>query len=106
LRTSGSRYAKTICVKMWARKNKNRPVSGFFTKIAYFQVMNFIPVKVSTLYVWESFTSGTVYSLHRIFPGHLVIVRGQSLKSLATGTLRTNLYQSLHLEKLRIKLIT
>jgi hypothetical protein len=23
LRTSGSRYAKTICVKMWARKNKN-----------------------------------------------------------------------------------
>jgi hypothetical protein len=35
---------------MWARKNKNRPVSGSFTKIAYFQVMNFIPVKVSTLY--------------------------------------------------------
>jgi hypothetical protein len=27
------------------------PVSGFFTKIAYFQVMNFIPVKVSILYV-------------------------------------------------------
>jgi hypothetical protein len=50
LRTSGSRYAKTICVKMWARKNKNRPVSGFFTKIAYFQVINFIPVKVSILY--------------------------------------------------------
>jgi hypothetical protein len=36
---------------MWARKNKNRPVSGFFTKIAHFQVMNFIPVKVSTLYL-------------------------------------------------------
>jgi hypothetical protein len=50
LRTSGNRYAKTICVKMWARKNKNWPVSIFFTKIAYFQVMNFIPVKVSTLY--------------------------------------------------------
>jgi hypothetical protein len=47
-------FGKQICknryVKMWARKNKNRPVSGFFTKIAYFQVMNFIPVKVSTLY--------------------------------------------------------
>jgi hypothetical protein len=36
--------------KMWVRKNKNRPVSGFFTKIANVQVMNFIPVKVSTLY--------------------------------------------------------
>jgi hypothetical protein len=36
---------------MWASKNKNRPVSGFFTKTAYVQVMNFIPVKVSTLYV-------------------------------------------------------
>jgi hypothetical protein len=50
LHTSGTRYAKTICVKIWARKNKNWPVSVFFTKIAYFQVMNFIPVKVSTLY--------------------------------------------------------
>jgi hypothetical protein len=38
---------------MWARKNKNRPVSGFFTKTAYVQVINFIPVKVSTLYVKE-----------------------------------------------------
>jgi hypothetical protein len=55
------------------------------------------------IYVWESFTSGTVYSLHRIFQGHLVIVRGQSSKSLATGRLGTNLYQSLHLAKLRIK---
>jgi hypothetical protein len=36
---------------MWASKNKNQPVSGFFTKTAYVQVMNFIPVKVSTLYV-------------------------------------------------------
>jgi hypothetical protein len=36
---------------MWARKNKNRPVSGFFTKTAYVQIMNFIPVKVSTLYL-------------------------------------------------------
>jgi hypothetical protein len=27
------------------------PVSIFFTKISYFQVMKFIPVKVSTLYV-------------------------------------------------------
>jgi hypothetical protein len=35
----------------WARKNKNRPVSGYFIKIAYFQVMNFIPVKVSSLYI-------------------------------------------------------
>jgi hypothetical protein len=32
------------------KENKNRPVSGFFIKIAYVQVMNFIPVKVSTLY--------------------------------------------------------
>jgi hypothetical protein len=31
-------------------QTKNRPVSGFFTKIVYFQVMNFIPVNVSTLY--------------------------------------------------------
>jgi hypothetical protein len=43
-------FVKTMCAKMWARKNKNRPVSGFFTKIAHVQVMNFIPVKVSTLY--------------------------------------------------------
>jgi hypothetical protein len=35
---------------MWARKNKNRPFSGFLTKIANVPVMNFIPVKVSTLY--------------------------------------------------------
>jgi hypothetical protein len=39
---------------MWAGKNKNPPVSVFFTKIAYFQVMNFIPVKVSTLYIDNS----------------------------------------------------
>jgi hypothetical protein len=45
LRTSGSRYAKTMYAKMWASKNKNRPVSGFFTKIPYVQVKNFIPVK-------------------------------------------------------------
>jgi hypothetical protein len=32
------------------KENKNRPVSGFFTKITYVQVINFIPVKVSTLY--------------------------------------------------------
>jgi hypothetical protein len=32
LRASESRYAKTIYAKMWARKNKNRPVSGFFYK--------------------------------------------------------------------------
>jgi hypothetical protein len=31
-------------------KTKNPPVSGFFTKITNVQVMNFIPVKVSTLY--------------------------------------------------------
>jgi hypothetical protein len=37
--------------KMWARKNKNRSVSGFFTKIACVEVINFIPVKVSTLYL-------------------------------------------------------
>jgi hypothetical protein len=37
---------------MWAGKNKNRTVSGFFTKITNVQVMNFIPVKVSTLYSW------------------------------------------------------
>jgi hypothetical protein len=43
-------FVKTMCAKMWARKNKNRPVSGFFTKIINVQVMNFIPVKVSTLY--------------------------------------------------------
>jgi hypothetical protein len=44
---------------MWARKNKNRPVSGFFTKITYVQVINFIPGKVSTLYsvekVWQKY---------------------------------------------------
>jgi hypothetical protein len=50
LRTSGGRYVKTICAKTWARKNKNRPVLGFFTKTVYAQVMNFIRVKVSTLY--------------------------------------------------------
>jgi hypothetical protein len=36
---------------MLAGKNKNRPASGFFTKIAHVQVVNFIPVKVSTLYM-------------------------------------------------------
>jgi hypothetical protein len=35
---------------MWVREKKNRPVSGFFTKTAYVQVTNFIPVKVSALY--------------------------------------------------------
>jgi hypothetical protein len=35
---------------MWTGKNKNQPVSGFFTKIAYDEVMIFILVKVSTLY--------------------------------------------------------
>jgi hypothetical protein len=35
LRASGSRHAKTIYAKIWAGKNKNRPVSGFFTKITY-----------------------------------------------------------------------
>jgi hypothetical protein len=35
---------------MWVRKKKNRPVSGFFTKTAYVQVTNFIPVKVSALH--------------------------------------------------------
>jgi hypothetical protein len=49
-KASESRYAKAISAKMWARKNKNRPVSGFFTKTVYVHVMNFIPVKVSTLY--------------------------------------------------------
>jgi hypothetical protein len=39
------------CAKMWARKNKNRPLTGFFTETAYVQVMNFIPAKVSTLYI-------------------------------------------------------
>jgi hypothetical protein len=51
LRTSGTKYAKTIYIKIWARKNKNLPVLGFFAKIAYFKVMNFIPAKVSTLYI-------------------------------------------------------
>jgi hypothetical protein len=32
------------------KEKKNRPVSGFFTQITDVQVMNFIPVKVSTLY--------------------------------------------------------
>jgi hypothetical protein len=46
---------------MWARKNKNRPVSVFFTKIARVQVMNFIPVKVSTLYVvWSKGVSDRI----------------------------------------------
>jgi hypothetical protein len=38
---------------MWARKNKNRPVSGFFIKMTDVQVINFIPVKVSTLYIFS-----------------------------------------------------
>jgi hypothetical protein len=33
---------KNHCAKIWTEKNKNRPVSGFFTKITYVQVMNFI----------------------------------------------------------------
>jgi hypothetical protein len=41
---------KPYHTKMWARKNKNRPISGFLIKIAHVQVINFIPVKVSTLY--------------------------------------------------------
>jgi hypothetical protein len=35
--------------KMLTSKSKNLPVSGFFTKIPYVQVMN-LKVKVSTLY--------------------------------------------------------
>jgi hypothetical protein len=45
--------------KMWARNNKNRPVSGFFTKITYVQVIHFIPVKISTLYL--SKTEGAIF---------------------------------------------
>jgi hypothetical protein len=52
-----------MCAKVWAGKNKNRPVSGFFTKITYVQVMNFIPVKVSTLYIVGKFK---YYPLRRI----------------------------------------
>jgi hypothetical protein len=46
----GGDMQKPKTAKMWAGKNKNRPVSGLFTKTTYVQVMNFIPVKVSTLY--------------------------------------------------------
>jgi hypothetical protein len=52
LRTFREQICKTVCAKMWARKNKNSFVSGFFTKIVYDQVMNFIPVKVPTLYTY------------------------------------------------------
>jgi hypothetical protein len=70
-----SRYAKTICVKMSARKNNNRPVSGFFTKIAYFQVMNFIPVKVSTLYIFSSSVSQRAFcDTENSFTSFLVII--------------------------------
>jgi hypothetical protein len=34
---------------VWAGKGENRPVSGFYAKVAYFQVVNFVPVGVSTL---------------------------------------------------------
>jgi hypothetical protein len=61
LRASGGRYAKTLYTKMWARKNKNRPISGFFTKTVYAQVTNFIPVRVSTLY-----TPGTLKGLIKL----------------------------------------
>jgi hypothetical protein len=40
-----------MCAKVWAGECKSRPVSGFFAGAAYVQVINFIPVKVSTLYV-------------------------------------------------------
>jgi hypothetical protein len=51
LRASGSRCAKTIRAGVWAGKDRDRPVSGFFARIIYVGVMNFIPVKVSTLYI-------------------------------------------------------
>jgi hypothetical protein len=41
---------KLYAPKCGQGKNKNRPVLAFFTKTVYVQVMNFIPVKVSTLY--------------------------------------------------------
>jgi hypothetical protein len=59
LRTSGSRYVKTICAKIWTRKHKKLPISEFFTKIAYVQVMNFIPFKVSPLYLEPYLNIGT-----------------------------------------------
>jgi hypothetical protein len=52
LRASGSRYAKTIGMRQNVGREKQKSVSGFFTKITNVQVMNFIPVKVSTLYSW------------------------------------------------------
>jgi hypothetical protein len=62
--TRGTQAWLPICARCRRRATQNRvhwrspvlflfcyrPVSGFFTKNAYFQVMNFIPVKVSTLY--------------------------------------------------------
>jgi hypothetical protein len=38
-----------------------RPVSRFFTKITYVQVVNFIPVKVSTCIQHESAKTGQSY---------------------------------------------
>jgi hypothetical protein len=46
----GADTQKPYTPKCGQGKTKNRPVSGFFTKITNVQVMNFIPVKVSTLY--------------------------------------------------------
>jgi hypothetical protein len=51
---TGEDMQKPNTPKCEQEENKNRPVSGFFAKITYVQVMNFIPVKVSTLYNRES----------------------------------------------------
>jgi hypothetical protein len=47
----------------------------FFTKIAYFQVMNFIPVKVSTLYIFSSSVSQRAFcATENSFTSFLVII--------------------------------
>jgi hypothetical protein len=69
---------------MWARKNKNRPISGFFTKIAYFQVLNFIPVKVSTLYLAQHYLK-LFYRL-TIFRRSLVITNSLTYYILKVST--------------------
>jgi hypothetical protein len=54
----GADMLKPYVPKYGQGKNKNRPVSGFFTKITCVKVMNFITVKVSTLYIFFIWNSG------------------------------------------------
>jgi hypothetical protein len=60
---------------MWTRKNKNLPVSEFFTKIAYVQVINFITVK--------SFHAVSIYSVVIKFGTKFIIALCNVFKKIA-----------------------